>query len=479
MSRIFFTILLLLSCEYAYTQNYRCVNPATKVFYANGLYYLKGMRIDSVRTSGSETILYPFHCYRDAGYPRLDSAGASWMGREIIERADGVTMFVTQYYDTIFINTTAKRFDSWTFYKDTMGLHYEAKVIGVDTAMVMGKVDSVKTIQLTSYTNTTINTGDSLNNLVIKLSEDHGLIQCPDLGIFPMKNFDYLLCTYTNSVNPYIVKAKANLSFKLIDFNNPTYKDLYDFNIGDKLLEEFIESYRYQYAEYTLRTVISKDTSISGQVTYAYNVWDQIYIPGSSYHTFGRYENVTYASNRFIDTSYMPEEWGSRYFYYYYPDDTSFCIKGAYMRTYNGIMYPQHEVQTFEPVYMAKTFKKGIGSFDSTKTPGAGPGPDETKITAIYKGYSCGEMPYLFINNINYSKPAIYPNPATDHLTITGNTSIKFVTLSNITGQLLKQEETSKSTFTLNINDIQPGIYLLKITFADNTNFQQKVTIIR
>jgi hypothetical protein len=200
-----------------------------------------------------------------------------------------------------------------------------------------------------------------------------------------MKNFDYLLCTYTNSVNPYIVKAKANLSFKLIDFDNPTDKDLYDFNIGDKLLEEFIEDYRYQYAQYTLRTVISKDTSISGQVTYAYNVWDQIYVPGSSYRTFGRYENVTYASNRFIDTSYMPEEWGSRYFYYYYPNDTSFCIKGAYMLTNNGIMYPQPEIQTFEPSYVDNIFKKGLGCISDIRDIGSGQEYDETKVTAVYK----------------------------------------------------------------------------------------------
>lgn len=59
----------------------------------------------------------------------------------------------------------------------------------------------------------------------------------------------------------------------------------------------------------------------------------------------------------------------------------------------------------------------------------------------------------------------LFPNPVTDRLNIQTNQSIQSTDLMNITGTVVKR---FGDTNMLSLSDIQPGVYVIKITFIDN-----------
>ena len=86
MKKIFLLIILLYAIG-ANGQNYQCLQSGVKHYFTNSYGYLRGIRIDSVRTYADSVIYYPFHTPRGnfaASYMvTLDSTGGSWLGKKV------------------------------------------------------------------------------------------------------------------------------------------------------------------------------------------------------------------------------------------------------------------------------------------------------------------------------------------------------------------------------------------------------------
>lgn len=83
----------------------------------------------------------------------------------------------------------------------------------------------------------------------------------------------------------------------------------------------------------------------------------------------------------------------------------------------------------------------------------------------------------IVINNPDYYKTSIYPNPASDILNIQlENPEAALITLINYSGDIYISQNIAANTFhfTLNIADLKEGIYIMKIQ-QDNLNYQYKI----
>jgi hypothetical protein len=73
----------------------------------------------------------------------------------------------------------------------------------------------------------------------------------------------------------------------------------------------------------------------------------------------------------------------------------------------------------------------------------------------------------------------VYPNPATDHLYIMNNISMKdaYYQLIDVNGRTVQEGniENDNSSFEINIQFIPDAVYLLRITDRDKTNFQYRI----
>ena len=66
------------------------------------------------------------------------------------------------------------------------------------------------------------------------------------------------------------------------------------------------------------------------------------------------------------------------------------------------------------------------------------------------------------IANRNISGISAYPVPATDHITVTGLAKVRSLELMDITGKVLQNIEITGEKVTLNISNLQKGMYFLK-----------------
>ena len=81
------------------------------------------------------------------------------------------------------------------------------------------------------------------------------------------------------------------------------------------------------------------------------------------------------------------------------------------------------------------------------------------------------------VNNVVDFTTNIYPNPATNNITIeNSNFVISNIELYNITGQLVKTENVNSMSINMNISDLKTGIYILEL-HTNETSIRRKLII--
>ena len=82
-----------------------------------------------------------------------------------------------------------------------------------------------------------------------------------------------------------------------------------------------------------------------------------------------------------------------------------------------------------------------------------------------------------FSGEVNIS---LYPNPVVDGtLTVSAEKEITRLDIVNIVGEhILSEEEPEPSTSVrLDVNNLKSGIYLIKVTFVDNTSNTKRIWV--
>ncbi len=511
MKKAVLLFLLLLSLH-GIAQNYQCLQSGVKHYFTNGNGYLRGIRIDSTRTLGDTIVYYPFHTPRGnylatAGSVSLDSTGGSWLGKRVMQVPDGAFIFDNNWNDSVIIKTQANLSDSWFFYRDSSSLYYKATVISIDTMTVLGNLDTVKSILINAYNGTSLVSTDPVNGFQILLSKNHGFVQVFDLYTFP---YHLPGAVYTNGLDYYLdncISTTASLLsvipvpfssgptsfnsvFTLIELNNPTNEQLYDWNIGDVYEYSFCNGLSQwpspvcdPVSTYFLDTIIGKTVATSN-IQYQYeglvsNIEGAPYYSASTtypYTTSGYGGTFTDDNSYLIDTAFMPEEFDNSTVYYYYPNDTNYCIKsplyiaaGAYL---NGV----HYFAAFESTTWTTVSKLLLGLIHRYQV-GEDAGylvNDQTLFYYSRGGNSCGTYGQLslgvndvYINN----KIQIFPNPATTGLTIKANNTISKIDIINLVGQTVLARDCNNSKIELDVSQLPSGVYFIKINSTEVQKF--------
>jgi hypothetical protein len=506
MKHLYLLIVLLALHYFVSAQHYECFAPTKKHFFINSLNYLRGIRIDSVRTNGNETRYYPFHSlrgpYKTTGDVTLDSNGGSWLGKEVIENVNGDFLFPNCWNDTVVIKTRAGVNDTWILYDDSSTLHYIATVISVDTMSFLGYTDSVKRISISVYDGNWPMVLDSLNNFEIILSKSHGFIKTFDLYTFPYhaanKSFvqlsDYFLDKTLNKGKP----NSSNSLFSIIDFKYPTDDQLYNWDVGDVYEYEACPLFTGPFTtmscppqEYYMDTVKHKTINSNGDIIYDMSGWKCTWIPpdynNPPPYNFTEYvksstaKTLTYKHVYPIDTNAMPEEYGNNTNVYYYPGDNSFCTLGdKYQITPNDFLGNKLQNPiTSSLVYTI--YKENIGLINYYS------GNNELIVAqkldyVVKNNQPCGNFFNLSVKEPDLPAFKIFPDPAKDLLEIefadasSGNYQIY---MTDIFGHILFSETGNQLHRTYNIDRYSNGLYFIKITNASGLYSIQKIVISR
>lgn len=476
--RTLFTVISFLLATTAQAQtDWWGVQPSVKHYFVNDYNYLRGMRVDSVKTIGSNTVLYPFKSMR--GYylssQKLKPSG-SWLGETITIAPDGTHYFDNYWGDTVIIKSLANLNDSWELYNDATFQHYTATVTAVSPAIVLGTPDDIKEITITAWNGAPMNSSDPLHNTKIILSKNHGFVRVPDLFLFPLHEPDQV---YQRGFDFWIdrdlpfptIPTASQLYFNLIDFHQPTTLEIYDYNIGDvfEYKTDGIENITSSEIEKTiLDRIVEKNVSASGV---GYKVARWIYTRNvksfpASHSTVPSYANLSYNAGLLLDTTYMPEEWGQKDILRYNPADTTFCETApAYERLSINIQ-ADSTITTTDPCGYGYRYKQRQGRtwyhLCWDKSFGG-----EYLAQLLYtskNGVACNSYHPLEIAQITNNDASIYPNPASNKLFVnlpsSGETSI---TLHNAVGQLVKQLQTHERSTSISVAELPAGLYHISI----------------
>ena len=499
MKQLLLTLLVSSVCLSSGAQNYQCLQPGVKHYFTNGDGYLRGIRIDSVRTYADSTIYYPFHTPRgryhsfSGGGAIFDSTGSSWVGGRVLAYADGTFLFNTFLHDTVVIKTQANVGDSWVFYNDTTALYYRADVIANDTMTVAGSMDSIKRILITARNASGIVAGDPVDSFQMVLSKDHGFVQVFDLFMFPyhtpdsatVAGLDYYLDQVVLFFGGSV--SKSNSVFLLSDFPDPSGAELTQWHVGDVYesgscnnICEFSTTFCDPASMYDFDTIIAVTTTSSG-IQFSYSGWLAIADDHFNY-VFAPNAGMFNLTNSPVIGYLMPEEYLQPNLIFY-KTDSSFCVPGRLYELISSELIGNTYHPYFEATPVTTMYKAPFGlvynEWGHYGACSSMAGPDFTVNGTAMLWYSrgdtvCGTIKYpdgvpQVKQNVAFIK--LYPNPATNELIVSASEDISSVVMSDITGRVMGAFNGNRKELRIDVRGLTTGVYLVRINGTEVREF--------
>lgn len=93
--------------------------------------------------------------------------------------------------------------------------------------------------------------------------------------------------------------------------------------------------------------------------------------------------------------------------------------------------------------------------------------------TTLIKNDSVGSGSLALDENSGNFNIGIFPNPAHEYLTITSPGGMLQVTLIDMNGKVVRQQAITSAEFLLPVNDMAPGLYVVKVTDGEHTLIQK------
>jgi hypothetical protein len=354
-------------------------------------------------------------------------------GQKLLTISDTAYIFVSAEKDSFFIYPYAKLNTPFEFAKTV-----EAQIISREKELVLGLMDSVITIELT--------TGE-----IIKLSENYGFVQTTRLDQLGKKSaMNFMLSAI----------PEANLGRYFYDPAN-----IYDFEVGDVFVYENISEISgfVTFRSLTRKEVIKKEVYADSIV---YTFKENVRVFRSYTHekeSFSEREikNVilTSITEDFATSSLSAASLFGGSGYYKIPGAIGRNAKGRFSVIISGLYYKEDNEPLVEMVVDAGGFNR--------YTTGLGLERDEEGPLVCYtkQNESYGDCDSLY-KVVLSNKPSkisesisIFPNPAKDKITIS-NLDKGQCSIWSITGQRIS-EQNINSSGELDISRLSSGIYML------------------
>jgi len=421
--------------------------------------------------------------------------GPSFLGDSIVEHTNGISRFTTMEGKYLDVNRLLKKDESYLLFTYNNGNYILSKVVEHELETFLDITDSVKTYSLQLYDRDNNPVEDPVNDLIIKLSKSHGVIEFFGIRDFPYANNNQ----YTSNL-----KLLSNSLIRPEEFVI-TWGDIYDFEIGDEFHYQNeimnIPINGYNRIEYVARQIIGKEEDqLNHSVSYTVSEkrwgcidkWQDTTYVADCYHNEDTIDmNYTNLNDRLIVPEIMPLE------AVYIGDSLIDMLLFSDQEKYNSrliIRIPGNFLINDQGQWICG---QGTGdSYDGEFTyyiPGCG--QLFSHVTADYEcEYCCnpcedlvyfkkgdetwGEPLDISDYKIKRMIPKLYPNPATDLLTISYSKDISWIQLYSVTGKMVwNNMEIHSNQYCVDISTFQNGIYIVVIKTASGETYLSKLVV--
>ncbi len=447
-------------------QNYKVFQWNTPHFFG-GQYDIRAIMVDSIEVNGTDTLYYNFFTideYNPDSNNCVNIFGPSWIGQKILVRSDSLIIFFNYFNDSLFLRPLDSVGSTWMF--NSTGIL--ATVTNIAPIIINSLPDSIKTISLS-------------NGKEIIISKNNGFYK-----LFSFRDFP------TNSD-----------SYTLNDQLQLTIGKVYDFDIGDTLQYEtyIIPGFAnppYPPHNYFTKIFTGKSISTNGDtIVYTYStqtIINNLVQDSTGTHIVTSITNGsggdTYSSLNTPIMDKMPEEadtlngiaYSNRMFF----NNCGVMVEnrsGDYVFNPFANCYPA----PFEPTITIGGYGSGLGYTGYAVVGCTACGNLSyyyNRLSGFHKAnLSCGNIQYYTgFEELNSNKHdvKIYPTPIPKdgHFYIDKNDNKKsLLELFDVSGKLLFSKLLIDRISTINISEIEPGLYFYRLTYSDN--FLQSGKIIK
>lgn len=386
---------------------------------------------------------------------------------KILSDEDTTYVFFNQHNDSIFIKSQIEVGNTWRVYTWPDGNWVKATVINKLERIVLPDIaDTLMRVQLNVFTEDgTIMPDIFPDDTKIDISKNYGLTEFFNFNIFPEPG-DSIGRVLRGLSNPYV---------NIVDVNSETAFDFetgYEFHyrevaVPDDILgvDQRISAWKYFVLDkteladgvsYTMER-IKFDTLITDGITTSNMVWDTIEVAYvyADYAFLDTLELMVLENNLFgygdwnkVDTIYKGIAYKEVYSWYNY-DDATLCLSNP------------DEINNPEQIY-----GQGMGTIHYLDSIDAEQ-YYALDLTYFHIGLLEWGTPYDFsafdvaINDLQKAEMIIYPNPATQTLTIkTSDAQLTTVSIVNLSGEILLQQSKSPGTVqSIDIAHLSAGLY--------------------
>lgn len=449
-------LLLVLVFEFIYpifAQNFQTVNNNRIMFFSNNGNY-ESIHIDSMENM-YDVIMYPNSIVRASDNSCYSPNKPSRIGEKVILKNNGMNLFFNQYFDTIFIKTTASLNENWIAYR-SQTLIVRATVQSKTYQEFLGVLDSVKTISFQAFDLNMNLVNNSVNQYELQISKNNGLIQFFDFYTFPNIPENEILYT-------------SGISNPPLGIQNFTWFETYDFEPEDELhIYEFDRHLQFPPNSYTeIKTIFKYLSKNVYPDSIVYIVDREKLETSNNIDVNSIYTHDTISQTVVKNISFDLIQPGEPYILnddiYFYRLVNSTIKQISSNPDYFGPA-PCYTLDFFNICSYTIEYQKGLGG------PYFGCVCNEYRMerSLVYYNKSgvTNGTPFNLSNineNCSYEKYySLYPNPAHNYLTVsTENEGTFSISCYDVHGKLIFSEILTNSKQTLNISFLKQGLYLL------------------
>lgn len=467
-------LLLLLSAASLPAQSWRAVQGGTEAFflcshspYSYSYYsdYLTGIKCDSVNGSGGDTLYYPYRTMlkddTTSAYCNVNPAYPNLPGSRIRIDANSRHEFYTLNGDTITLRTNTAVGDTQTIYRWANG----DLLLGIHASTALQSfanlTDSVKTYALQAVNASNVAIVSWWNGKSIAVSKSNGLVSIMSIRDFPA---DTMMLTR--------VKARRL-----------TYGDIYTWQPGDELHESedavSMSNSQWNTSRLTNRYILSRTMINPDSVVFTIHDIGQYHTNAPPQTTYIN-DTVQLSIGRlssFIQTA-MPMQtiYDSTFTWSGYPAVYTYdlllqnhdCGKLRMAEhQYNSISDTGSCVhyENFEPFIHDNHYVENVGGNFFVEWPHFFNNYSNVRCDFLYYNsplFSCGTPVYVGVENLPAKEATrIYPNPATDQLTLEGVVAGTRVEIFDLRGQLISTSVADGKP--IDVSMLDAGMYLLRL----------------
>jgi len=479
---ILFSILLLLwSCNILCAQNFQTVNSGRISYFTTTGNDFQFLKIDSV-DFGYDSVFYTNRCLSDFN-ECYSPYHPSWSGSKIVLRRNGTNVYFNRTNDSIVIKTHAKLGEKWQVFRERNLVSVFAEVTSLDTASVLGQLDSVKVIHFHVFDSTGTKLNHRLNEMEVSISKNYGWVSTLNFNLFP--DFSGPSAIYQSFVSGKLV----GMDNPRLGIQNLTWFEVFDFQPGDVLHVRNISVHCWVSDTITVQRMIYtylKRTDLDDSIVYLIDreIHETKSIDGENILStfYDTIKSKIIANPEFDRLSGEPVVDESNRFctvHFQYNND------GQISKDFFGMPF----IKDYDGCWVMESaeglgrtsYKKGLGEYYNSTLGDCY--QEESNLVYYKKGNITWGTPFVFTGVETLSSTrnvTVYPNPASDKIVVETNDYQNPVTfeLYSLGGNRVLCQTCYSAKQDVDMKSVENGLYFYKVSTSGQILKNGKITIL-